>query len=141
MIDRRVAGLLVVLGAGTAGCGPGATTPAGRSLDALAGSRPARSGSASARRAGLAALAASRHAESPWSLVANLAEDPVCPAGTTAARVRCHLRAPATRIRLRRTPPGWTLLLVMPELSDHVHRVRLVPGSDGPIAVELESQN
>ena len=90
-------------------------------------------------------LARDRGVEGPPAIVAalpaELAPGQPCSRGPVAARVDCHLGRPSVDIAAARTRRGWRVTVVMPELSDHVHRVTISIGAGGRPIVEVESRN
>lgn len=96
---------------------------------------------ARALAAAVSALVGSHDVESPRAIAGAIAPDPVCPTGDLDHRVRCHLTRPTATVSARRTASGWLFTLSLPELSDHLHRVRVWRRADGRLAAEVQSEN
>jgi hypothetical protein len=88
----------------------------------------------------MGALARSRDAESPRAILSAFEEEGVCASDRLDRRVRCHLIRPTVEVDSSCARGQWTFVLHLPELSDHVHRVR-VWRRGGALAVGLESEN
>jgi hypothetical protein len=93
----------------------------------------------------LESLARDRGLEGPPAIVAGIpaavAPERPCSRGSVAARVGCHLGRSTADIAVARTRRGWLVTVVLPELSDHVHRVTISTGARGAPVVEVESRN
>lgn len=97
-------------------------------------------------------LARDRGVEGPPAIVAGLSAASVaglpaaaapepCSRGAPPARARCHLGRPTADIAAERTRRGWHVTVVLPELSDHVHRVTISTSARGVVRVEVDSRN
>jgi hypothetical protein len=92
-----------------------------------------------ALRAAVQSLFRSRGVESP-GVVASSA-DGICSEHDLDRRLRCHMDRPTVQVHGERSGAGWLFTFVMPELSDHVHRVRVWTDRTGALRVEVTSEN
>jgi hypothetical protein len=95
---------------------------------------------ASALTLAMRALASSRDGEAPRGILFASEAAGVCPFEQLARRVRCHLARPTVEVASACARGGWTFIIYLPELSDHVHRAR-VWRRRGAVAVDLASEN
>jgi hypothetical protein len=88
-------------------------------------------------------LAASGDVEGPRGVVAGFDpdQDAACPSGGVASRVRCHLARATVEVTSRCEASGWLFTVYLPELSDHVHSVRVSRAASGDLGVEMSSEN
>jgi hypothetical protein len=90
--------------------------------------------------AAMGALARSREVEAPRAILSAFGADGVCASDRLDRRVRCHLARPTVEVASSCARGGWTFVLYLPELSDHVHRAH-VWRRGGELAVDLECEN
>jgi transcription elongation factor Elf1 len=86
-------------------------------------------------------LAASGDVEGPRGVVAGFDRDAACPSGGMARRVRCHLARATVEVTSRCEASGWLFTVYLPELSDHVHSVRVWRDASGELGVDMSSEN
>lgn len=86
------------------------------------------------------ALCSDGGVESPRALVEGFAPVEPCASAGSAARVRCYLAQADTTIEVARLGDEVRIRVAIPQLSDHVHEVR-VRRRGGALVVEVDSSN